>query len=154
MGKAETGFAVLVTAFGAFLLKESLKLPFFVLEVPGPGFLPVWLAVAIIGMGVALLVQGIRSWSRKSEDGLWPNALGWRRLAAAAVPLAVGLLFLETLGFFLTCLLYVAVVAFGLGIRSWRVLVTLPLAVTVVLHVVFAVMLKVPLPRGILDGII
>ena len=153
MGKAQTGFALLITAFGVFLLKESLKLPMFVLEVPGPGFLPLLLAVAIIGVGGALTVKGIYSWSKTSE-GVFPDGLGWRRLAVAVIPLFAFLLLINTLGFFLMCLLYLAVVAFGLGVRSWRVLVTLPLTATVVLHLVFSVWLKVPLPKGILRGII
>lgn len=153
MGKAQTGFALLITAFGLFLLKESLKLPMFVLEVPGPGFLPLLLAIAIIGIGVALTAKGAYAWALTSE-GVFPDKLGWQRLAVAVIPLFAFLFLLQTLGFFLMCLLYLAVVAFGLGIRSWRVLVTLPLAATVVLHLVFSVWLKVPLPKGILRSII
>jgi putative tricarboxylic transport membrane protein len=154
MGKAQTVFALLIAAYGAFLLEESLSLPYFVLEVPGPGFLPLWLGVVIIGIGLALTVRGVRSWSLAAGPGEWPDALGWRRLAVATVSLVVCLLVMQFLGFFLTCLLYVVVVAFGLGIRSWRVLVTLPLAVTVALHLVFSIWLKVPLPKGILSGLI
>lgn len=154
MGKAQTVFALLIAAYGAFLLEESLKLPYFVLEVPGPGFLPMWLGVVIIGIGLTLAIQGVRSRSLAAGEGEWPDALGWRRLAVAAVSLVVCLVFMKVLGFFLTCLLYVVIVAFGLGIRSWRVLVTLPLAATVVLHMVFSVWLKVPLPKGLLSGLI
>jgi len=154
MGKAQAGFALLITAYGVFLLKKSLELPMFVLEVPGPGFLPLLLAVAIIVVGGALTINGIRAWSLSSDEGVWPDMFGWRRLAVATIPLFAFLFFLKTLGFFLMCLLYLAVVAYGLGVRSWRVLLTLPLIATVVLHLVFSVWLKVPLPKGILRGII
>src|SRR3989304_4386063 len=41
--------------------------------------------------------------------------------------LAVSLLLLEILGFMVTTTLFMAVVVFGLGVRSWRMLAAVPL---------------------------
>jgi putative tricarboxylic transport membrane protein len=154
MSKAETAFAACILAFGAFLLEESLKLPFFVLEVPGPGFLPLLLALAIIALGGTLTVQAFRSRLAAAEGVIWPDAAGWRRLAVAGVPLIAYLFVLDALGFFLTCVIYLVVVAYGLGVRTWRVLLFVPLGTTLVLHMVFSIWLKVPLPKGILSSLI
>ena len=43
-----------------------------------------------------------------------------------------------------------AAVVFGLGVRSWRMLASIPLLSAIGLYVIFAVWLRVPLPKGIL----
>jgi hypothetical protein len=57
---------------------------------------------------------------------------------------------LNTLGFLVTTAAFVAVVIFGLGIRSWRMLASVPLLAAIGLYLVFAVWLNVPLPKGLL----
>jgi hypothetical protein len=42
-----------------------------------------------------------------------------------------------------------AVLVYGLGVRSWWTLVWVPLAAAIGLYVVFAVWLSVPLPKGV-----
>jgi len=152
MGKADTVFALGIVASGVFLLEESLKIEYYIEGVPGPGFLPFWLSLVITGIGIALVLRGVRSRPLVPEDGgQWPDGFGWRRIAAALVSLLVALLLMESLGFFVVCIVYVATVAFSLGVRSWRILVPVPLLSAIVLYGVFSVWLKVPLPRGILD---
>ena len=64
--------------------------------------------------------------------------------------MAVSLVVLEKLGFMVTTTLFMVVVVFGLGVRSRWVLATVPLVSAVMLYVIFAVWLRVPLPKGIL----
>lgn len=151
MSKGETAFALGVTAFGVGLMEETLKLPYFVEEVPGPGFLPFWLAAAIIALGLALTLRGVRLKPDPSRPELWPDIDGWGRVGIVVVAAVIGLLLLETAGFLVVAALFVGSVAFGLGVRSWRVLATVPLLAALVLHGVFVVGLKVPLPKGILS---
>lgn len=150
MSKAEIVFGLGVLAFGAFLLEEALKLAYFVEEVPGPGFVPFWLALAIIGIGLALVVRAARS-STLASRRRWPDASGRWRIGVVFVVLFLSLTLLEPLGFLAVSVLFVAIVAFGLGIRSWKILVPVPLLSAIVLYGVFAVWLRVPLPRGILS---
>jgi len=42
-------------------------------------------------------------------------------------------------------------VIYGLGVRSWVTLATVPLGTGIALYMVFAVWLRVPLPKGILE---
>ncbi len=149
MSKAETVFGLAILAFGGALLVESLKLPYFVEEVPGPGFLPFWLSLAIVAVGVILAVRGMGARRATTVSGGWPDIAGIRRIAITLAALAATLVFLESLGFFLCVILFVAAMTLALGSRSWRELVVIPLLAAAVLYGVFGVWLKVPLPTGI-----
>lgn len=151
MSLAETLSGLGIVALGGFILLETLrKLPYAVDAVPGPGFLPLWLSLGIIALGLVLTVQGLRTAAAAREVVEWPERDGWRRIAIVVVALAAGLWLLEPLGFLLVMVLYVAVVGFGLGMRSWRVLVPVSLLVAVALYGIFGLWLRVPLPKGIL----
>ncbi len=133
------------------MLAETLrKLPYSVDGVPGPGFLPFWLALAIIALGSVLVVRTVSADASGGEIIEWPDRGGWRRIAIVLVVLAAGLLLLNRLGFFAITVLYVALVGFGMGMRSWRVLAPVSLLTALAIYVVFGVWLKVPLPKGIL----
>lgn len=150
MNKAETVAGAVCVALGGLMLVESLKFPYFVEGVPGPGFLPLWISFGIIGTGLVLAVKGIRPRLTAQEGITWPEAAGWRRVGLMFAALAVSLLLLEILGFMVTTTLFMAVMVFGLGVRSWRMLASVPLLSAVGLYAIFAVWLRVPLPKGIL----
>lgn len=152
MNKAETAAGAVFVVIGAWILRDAVKMPYFVEGVPGPGFLPLWIGLGIIVSGVVLTGKGI--WPRlatpDAESATWPQAAGWRRVVLMLGAMAVSLVVLEKLGFMVTTTLFMAVVVFGLGARSWWVLATVPLVSAVALFVIFAVWLRVPLPKGIL----
>lgn len=150
MSKSEVAFGLGIVAFGAVVLRESLQLPYFVEETPGPGFLPTWVSLAIIALGAAISAAGMRTSIPLEERPTWPGASGWLRLAVLLGALVISLLLFESVGFLVLAWAFVALVTFGLGIRSWPVLLAVPLASALVLNGVFAVMLKVPLPKGLL----
>ena len=65
--------------------------------------------------------------------------------------MAIAFLVLTKLGFLVTMTLFIAIVIYGLGVRSWVTLATVPLGTGIALYMVFAVWLRVPLPKGILE---
>lgn len=150
MNRGEAVAGSVCLALGAWMLLESIKFPYFVEGVPGPGFLPLWISFGIVGSGLALAVKGFRPRLASQEVITWPDVAGWRRVALMLGALAVSLLLLEFLGFMLTTTLFMAVMVFGLGVRTWRMLVSVPLVSAIGLYVIFAVWLRVPLPKGIL----
>lgn len=150
MSKAETIVGCGVLSMGALLLMGTIKMPYFLEGVPGPGFLPLWLSLALIATGGILTIKGIRPGPLPKAVVIWPERIGWRRNGILLSALAISFLLLDLLGFLVITALFVAAVAFGLGTRSWRILTSVPLLTAIVLYGVFAVWLRVPLPRGIL----
>jgi putative tricarboxylic transport membrane protein len=150
MNKAETVAGGVFTAIGVLMLLESLKFAYFLEGVPGPGFLPRWIAGGLVCTGLILTVKGIRPGMALQEAIPWPDASGWRRVAVILGALAFSLLLLDRLGFVLVVTAFMAVVIFALSVRSWRMLATVPILTAIGLYVVFAVWLQVPLPKGVL----
>ena len=59
----------------------------------------------------------------------------------------------EALGFLIVTTIFMAAMIYCLGERSWRVLAMVPPLSAIALYAVFAVWLRVPLPKGILTFI-
>lgn len=150
MDRAETAAGAVILALGGWLLAESLRFSFLLSGVPGPGFLPFWIACGIIVSGLALIAKGIRPASIVQEAIQWPGSSGWRRVGLMLAALTVSFLLLETLGFIVITTLFMAVAIFCLGERSWRILIMVPPLLALALYGVFEVWLRVPLPKGLL----
>jgi putative tricarboxylic transport membrane protein len=156
MNKAEALAGALVSAVGLVLLFHASRLEYLVEEVPGPGFLPLWLGIGILACGVILAVKALYPALARghAEPIEWPERAGWVQIAIMLGGLAIALYVLEPLGFLLTASLFIAGLMFSLGVRSWPKLIGMPIAAAVVLHLVFVTWLGVPLPMGVLplDG--
>ncbi|MEJ2205294.1 MAG: tripartite tricarboxylate transporter TctB family protein [Gemmatimonadota bacterium] len=120
---------------------------------PGPGFLPVILAVLLGALALAVLVGGLRSSGRaeppaagKSSTTSPAEARGpW--LAGLATILYAALF--QPLGFALSTLVYSAVLT-GLFTDEWKHRLGVPVLVTAALYLFFSVALGVRLPPGLL----
>ncbi len=135
------GFGLVALALG--IAWESARLPIGSVTDPGPGFLPLALAIAlaVFGLVVALLDRDSRLW----RELAWPEA---RRAAAILGACAFAALALEPLGYRLTTLL---IVGFLLGVmerRHWLAVAVAAVVLSLGTHYLFATLLRVPLPRG------
>ena len=150
INKAEAAAAAVVVAIGVTLFVHAYRLDYMVENVPGPGFLPLWLAVGIVAAGLVLAAKALRPALASAERIDWPQRYGWTRIAIMLGALAVALFVLEPLGFLVTATLFMSAVVFALGVRSWPMLLGVPVLAALVLHLVFVVWLDVPLPAGLL----
>jgi putative tricarboxylic transport membrane protein len=149
MNKAEVTAAGVVLALGISLLVGALGFTFLSAGTPGPGFLPLLIAIGVIASGVTLLAGALRG-ARIVESPNWPSLAGWWHVGLMLVALACVFLFLEELGFLIAVTLFMAAMIYALGERSWRMLLTVPPLSAIALYVVFAVWLRVPLPKGLI----
>jgi hypothetical protein len=136
-----TGAALVLLALGVVV--ESRALPLGSLRNPGPAYMPVVLALLLLGFGILLVALGGRA-APLAVAG-WTD---WRHAAAILGSCVFAALALERIGYRLTIVL---VVAFLLGVMERRhPLATLAFALALALgsFLLFATILKVPLPRG------
>lgn len=140
----ETG---LLGAIGAAVLLDSRGYPPSLTEgAPGPAFFPRLLAVLLIACAGWLAVRTWRgarerkpeAGSRISQPGVW-IAVAW---------IAAFLLIWPRLGTVLSVPLLVVGLMWLTGERSWRTMVSVPLAFAGFIYLVFMVLLGVPLPAG------
>ena len=120
---------------GGFVLAVSGDLPFGTLGSPGAGMLPMSLAVLMTAGGLALLAQARRSppLAELSWTDL-PHAALVAALAAAAVALTG------------TLLLFILI--FLIERRPLLPALAFSIAATGVIHTLFSILLRTPLPRG------
>lgn len=142
----ETG---LLTAIGAAVLLDSRGYPSSLTEgAPGPAFFPRLLAVLLIACAAWL---AIRTWRGARERGSGSEASS--RIPRLGVWIAVAwiaafLLVWPRLGTVVSVPLLVVGLMWLTGERSWRTLVSVPLAFAGFIYLVFMVLLGVPLPAG------
>ena len=145
-----------LAALGAVVLWHIQGYP----AMPGQKFGPAWfpglIAAGLIVCGALLAARSLRG-ERASRSIPWFEIPAWTRRPrplAGVVSVIFGLLFYvlaaDALGFYLTALLILLVWMRVLG-ASWRI--TLPVAViaTLVIHLSFYQLLRIPLPWGILE---
>ncbi len=134
----------LLILLGLFVLWERRVLPLGNASQPGPGYVPLILAVLLLIFGVILIAQG------KGSKPL--RSLSWEEAPHAAAILGCCLfitVFLETIGYRITMLI---VMGFLFGIMErrnpWWLALILAVGFSFGTFWLFDSLLRVPLPRG------
>lgn len=136
-----SGAALILLALG--VIWESQKLPLGTLHNPGPGYMPILLAIILGGLGILIVVFG--------GDSMALRSLGWEEWKHALAILgacAFAALVLERIGYRLTTLL---ILVFLLGVVERKrplLVVAVSLGLSLGTFYLFYNLLKVPLPRG------
>jgi putative tricarboxylic transport membrane protein len=123
--------------------------------MPGQKFGPAWfpglVAAGLIVCGGLLAAQGLR---QRAPLLVLPDWIGRARPVAGVASVIGGLLFYvvaaDTLGFYLTALTIQVLWMRLLG-ASWRITIPVAVAATVVIHLSFYKLLRIPLPWGIFE---
>jgi hypothetical protein len=132
-------------AVGAFVLAVSTDLPFGTLPSPGAGMLPRLIVVLMMAFGLVLLA-GARS-SPPLSGVAWsdlPHAVRVALVATAATALYTWL------GFLLTMPLLLFALVFLVERRPLLPSLAFSIGVTLFAYTLFGLLLKTPLPRGLL----
>jgi putative tricarboxylic transport membrane protein len=149
---------VFLLLFAAAMMLHTLSFPAMPGQPVGPALFPVIIGIGMSIAGVILLVYGVLEYRREGvlvhvDEGLRrAHYLG--NFLAVLVALVFYILAERTLGFIITA--FVLSTALMIKLRRGHVLTSLLVAAaaTVVVYVVFARFLRVPLPRGLLTGIV
>ena len=138
---------VVVAASGAYLL-SALGLPAGTTARPGPGFFP--LAIGAFG-ALTALAWTVTAFRRPAAPAVADGAPaeGSGRVAATAGALIAFCLLLPWIGYPIAALIFVTLLLRWLG-AGWRAAVVTGVGSAVVSYYLFAVLLSVPLPRGLL----
>ena len=149
------GGAALVV-LGAVVLWHIQGFP----PMPGQKFGPAWfpglIAGGLIACGALLVVSRLRAAASEPLLAL-PDWTRRARPVASVASVIAGLLayvlLVDRLGFHITAAALLLVWSRLLG-ASWRLAVPISLAATVVIHLAFYKLLKVPLPWGLLERVV
>lgn len=145
-----------LVALGAAVLWHVQGFP----PMPGQKFGPAWfpgvIALGLIACGALLAAARLRAPTRLPLLAL-PAWMRRARPVASVAAIIAGLVFYvlaaEKLGFHLTAMALLLAWSRLLG-ASWRLALPVALASTVVIHLAFYRLLKVPLPWGLLEKVV
>jgi putative tricarboxylic transport membrane protein len=133
-------------------LAASLTFPVGSAARPGPGFFPVGIGVFLCAVAMLFLVAAFRARPAiaAAERAAAMPQDARRRVAATAAGLVAFCLLLPWTGYPLTAFLFVAVLLKRLGGGGWVGAVAAAVVSAAGSYYLFAMLLGVPLPRGVL----
>jgi putative tricarboxylic transport membrane protein len=140
-GDRVAGGGLVTLALG--VLVESRGLPLGSVRNPGPAYMPIVLALLLLGFGIVLITR--RPLASGAGRAVWA---GWRHAVAILAAGAFAALALERLGYRLTIL---SVMVFLLALverRGWLATSLFALVLAFGSYFLFGTVLRVPLPRG------
>ena len=145
-----------IAALGLTILIHVQSFPPMPGQKVGPAMFPGLLAVGLLICAAGVIWRGLKS--LKTEGWVvWPEWLQQRRIAAgfALIPLVliVYAAVSEKLGFIPTGIAFLFSLCWVFGVRPWMAF-AVAVAGTLVIHTIFYKLLKVPLPWGILSGVV
>jgi hypothetical protein len=132
-----------LAAFAIFVLWESRRIPFGSVMEPGPGVVPVLLALTLLACSIAVVAGGAAA--PRVGAHLWPE---WRHAVAILGTCAFMALALERLGYRLTMLVALLVLLTVVELKGWVAGTVFAVGFSLGSYFVFNTLLRVPMPLG------
>ena len=149
MRRANITVALVLASLSTFLLFEAGRFNFGTLRVPQTGFFPKTLVTLLLLLSLVSLVQALRQ-KDSEQAAVKISADGWTRIAATLATLIGFALVLERLGFLPSTFLLMVLLLRAIEAPRWSKVFTVALATAVASYGLFAWLLGVPLPVGVL----
>jgi putative tricarboxylic transport membrane protein len=141
------------TALGIFIFVLTLQFPSLDGGHPGPSLFPRILALLFIIFGGTVLLQGWRGVGNGSEEAPpaeeIPISRNYSNPLFALILIGAYMVFSDWLGFMITSVLLLFLMMIKLRVTFFRSIV-IAILVTLFINLMFAKILRVPLPPGIL----
>ena len=164
ISRREIAIAVFLAVFGAVVIALGGKIEPGVYTDPlGPRVFPRALGVGIAFCGLLLGVGAIFRW-QPEKAGLLSGAEGAEevergpfsptRLLGAVAATAIYVAAFEPVGYLITTPLYVVAILLIHGGATWRTLIVAPIVITIVLYLTFRFALRIPVPGGVIEGLL
>ena len=136
-------------AIGVITAWSSTSLSMGKFRHPGPGFLPFSLALILILLSLALILEN-RTKGGPSKP-FWPERT-WLRPLLGVIIFTLYAFFLGYIGFILTTFLFLVIWMWVIERIRWVTILSISVGVTAVLYFIFEYFLEVPLPTGFFSG--
>ena len=147
--RSNIAVAAILLALAGYVLVAANALPFGTFHVPQTAFFPKILALLLLMLSGVLLAQTLVGTEvRRASERIPPE--GWIRIGVTLAMLATFALVLERVGFLLATFLLMVILLRSIEAQNWRKLIAVALATAVISYGLFAWLLGVPLPAGIL----
>jgi len=140
-------------AFGAYVLYEGAKMPADHIMKIGPSFFPNALAIGLIIFSAILIVYALLGRTKGQSEAISFRDKGIQRALVSLVAIVAYTALLNPLGYPIATVLLVGGIMALLGTRDVKQIAVVALATTFVVWVIFAKLLMLSMPMGILEDI-
>ena len=149
MRRSDIAAGLILLGFAGVILLQSHSLTFGSIRTPHTGFFPSVLAVLLLLLSLMLLGQALRQ--SESRAHLWQvTAEGWKRIGSTLGAMIGFALLLEGIGYLLSTFIVMVFLLRAIEPQRWIVVITVALSTALISYVIFASLLGIPLPAGIL----
>jgi Tripartite tricarboxylate transporter TctB family len=145
----DIGLGALFVALALFVLVQSLQLDFYVESVPGPGFFPTLLAIALAIAGFILSATSFVGRKHSQEDFDAPSGAQVRRSLSVWFAVLAAVLLVPLLGFVLSMLFLAAALILGLERKRHVAGVAAVILIPLLAYLLFVALLGVEFPTGV-----
>ena len=147
--RSDITVAAILLALAGYIFLAASALPFGTARVPQTAFFPKTLAIVLASLSMVLLAQALAR-VKASLDSDKIDSAGWFRIGVSLATLIGFALVLEALGFLLSTFLLMVCLLRAIEAQSWAKVVAVALATSLLTYGLFAWLLGVPLPAGVL----
>ncbi len=149
-GGIAMGVANLLAGIGVLLLGSVVaffasRLPYKAEYGPGPGFLPLWIGVALIACAIATIIKAVRQYGHEEGRFIQPKT---RQVAFVLVTLMITFLLVPVFGLSLGLALFTGFTMRTAGRHGWVLCVLVAVATAAAVRFIFGYGLDIPLPKG------
>jgi putative tricarboxylic transport membrane protein len=138
---------IALAAFGVYVTLAAARLNYISEDGPGPGFLPLWLGIAICALASCLLITNLV----RPPSGERPSMRAWsaeKRAIGGWLALMIAIALFPLVGFTLSLVLLTVFLIAVMERRSQYVAVVIALVLGIGFHLIFVTVLGLSLPRS------
>jgi putative tricarboxylic transport membrane protein len=137
---------------GAVVVYYSKKMGLGILSNPGPGFLPFWAGVILIGFSIFIFFQDkiASQEEQKSIGQLWAG-MNWSKCIILILGLSVYTLIFSYIGFLASTTALLLLLLKTIDPMGWKEAIGESLVASFISFAIFDLWLKVQLPRGFIE---
>ena len=148
MGKANiyTGIVMLIGC--TYLIFEAHNLEYMIKNVPGPGFLPLWLGILLAFCALLMIYSGFRG-KAKEKDKSCSNKKKIRNTVVVLGSAVIAMLLTKILGLLICVGLLTGYLSWALGMKNLKTDILLGILTPVVFWIIFTAALDIQFPVGI-----
>lgn len=158
--RADLAVGVSLVVLGAFYLYNAIQMPWTTSlnDVLGPRFWPQVLATLLTIGGAVITFNRLRTFARdpiivepEGEEDTPGYPVSMLRVGVVCGWFLLYILSLASVGYILATPIFLVGSLVIMGVRAWRLILTIALATTVILFFMFAVVMRVQIPMGPLE---
>jgi putative tricarboxylic transport membrane protein len=136
---------------GLFFCIKSIAYGFLYEGAPGPGFLPLLGGVTLIFLGLIVFVTALKKAGSEKhlQDKFFPENFSFKKIILTVLALIVYIAVLEYVGFLLTTFFFMLFLFRAIEPKKWALAIAFSVLIASFSYILFQLLLKVQLPRGI-----